>query len=449
MRRRIRLGEAESNNSAFYRGGKMIFGIDEVLFEVASDEKYYIYIPTRGLISLIDSDKKNEIINTWKDGLPEYVRKYPYISISDIEKKELDVLPSLSINISDGCQLRCQYCYLSASSVLDDRLMTFEEGKKFFDAYIKHLYENYKDRIETGHPIWVSFFGGAEPTYNNVFESLVNYIKGFADENNLHIRLRITTNGYYGESTARFIAENFNKILLSFDGNEMAQNEHRKVADGSGSFTQVYNTAKLFYNFECDFSIRMTVSSETIKYLRDSLEFFSKEFEGTKILIGKVSKIGRAEDYDIDCIDDFGKIINRLIEEYKEKLSFSLLEKKDLKNIHTCYCGAAQAKHFIISKDGSIKTCAHYDENEEFVIGNVIDDELVFDNKKIKNMQEKYNVRKREDCSECIAKYYCAGGCPSTQCYSYEDYKNACQVQKEAFLIKFRRELSEGKLPMN
>ncbi len=252
----------------------MFFGIDEVLFEAMSVEKYYIYIPTRGLASLIDSDKKNEIINMWGNGLPEYICKYPYININNIKNKELDVFPSLSINISEGCQLRCQYCYLCATNVLDDRLMTFEEGKKIFGAYVKYLYDNYKDQIDAKHSIWISFFGGAEPTYNNVFELLVEYIKGYANDNNLNIRLRITTNGYYSENTARFIEKNFDKILLSFDGNELAQNTHRKTADGSGSFSLVYNTAKIFYDSDCDFSVRMTVSSETVKYLKDSLDFF-------------------------------------------------------------------------------------------------------------------------------------------------------------------------------
>lgn len=423
----------------------MFFGVDEVLFEEMSDGRCFIYIPTRGLISLIDSDKKNEIMNKWEIGMPEYVYKYPYIDISGIKDKELDVFPSLSINISEGCQLRCQYCYLCATNVMDEILMTFEEGKAIFDSYMKYLYDNYKNRLDSKRLIWISFFGGAEPTYNNAFQLLVEYIKRYANDNNLNIRLRITTNGYYSENTARFIEKNFDRILLSFDGNELAHNTHRKTANGLGSFSLVYNTAKIFYYSDCDFSVRMTVSSETVKYLRDSLDFFSQEFEGMKVLIGKVSKIGRAEGYDIDCIDDFGIIINRLIDEYKEKLSFSLLEKKDLKNIRTCYCGAVQGKHFIISKDGSIKACAHHDENEEFKIGNVIDGDLVLDSKKIKSIQEKYNVRNRKDCSECIAKYYCAGGCPSTQCYSYEDYKNACQVQKEVFLSKLRQELKKAK----
>lgn len=425
---------------------KMFFGIDEVLFEAKSDKMYYIYIPTRGVVSVIDRDRKNTIINTWKRGLPEYICKYPYIDISHIKNKELDALPSLSINISEGCQLRCQYCYLSATSVLDERLMTFEEGKNFFDAYIKFLYNNYREQIDMGHLIWVSFFGGAEPTYNNnVFQLLVRYIKSYANDNDLNIKLRITTNGYYSTDTAEFIEKHFDKVLLSFDGNKLAQNRHRKTADGTDSFSLVYNTAKIFYDSNCDFSIRMTVSSETIKYLRDSLEFFSREFEGVKVLIGKVSNIGRAEKYDIDRIDDFSKKISDLINEYKGKLFFSMIEKKELKNIHTCYCGAVQGKHFIISKDGSIKTCAHFDANEEFVIGKVIDDNLVFNYKKIKDAQEKYNVCNRENCKECIAKYYCAGGCPSSQCYSLEDYRNACQVQKEVFLSKLNFKLEEGK----
>lgn len=425
----------------------MYFDKDEVLFEKNGEKEWYMYIPSRGLFAKISSIQKEQLMADWKtSGIPKYIKNFDYINIQEITEKEINVIPSLSINISEGCQLRCSYCYLSATSIENKQLMTFEEGKVIFDAYIKYLYAFHNDAITAGHTIWISFFGGAEPTYNwIVFEDLVNYIKDFAQQNNINLKLRITTNGYYDKQISEFISNNFNKVLLSFDGNEIAQNTHRKTSDGSDSFGKVYNSAKVFYSSHCSFSIRMTVSSETINYLHDSLEFLGAEFSGTTVLIGKVSKIGRAEEHNIDYIKDFDSELTSLLDKFKNQLSFAMIKKKKIEDVHTCYCGAVQGKHFIISKNGVIKTCAHFDILNEFVIGKIIDGEIMLDKDKIIDLQKKYNVCNRETCKECIAKYYCAGGCPSNEKYSYEDYKSNCKIQKKIFISKLEEAIQTRK----
>lgn len=430
-------------DSAFFLGGyKVYIGQDEVLFENYSDKSWYIYIPTRGLITKIDQKTYEDMRKNWKEELPDYLRKYPFINVKDINEKETGTIASLSINISDGCQLRCQYCYLSATDVVEDSLMTFDEGKNIFMAYVRYLDENYSQEIRKGKSIWISFFGGAEPTYNyNVLRKLVKYIKEYSLNKGLQVKLRITTNGFYNESIAHFIAQNFNKVLLSFDGNEKSQNLHRKVANGSDSFDKVFNTAKILYASECDFSVRMTVSSENIKYFRESLEMFSLEFPKVRVLIGKVSKIGRATDYNIDNVENFDKKLYSTIDDFKEKLNFSILEKKKINEVRTCYCGAVTGKHFIISKNNIIKVCAHEDADNIFVIGRVEGGKIILDENKIEELQNKYSVHKRQQCVECIAKYYCAGGCPSVENYSNDDYKSSCNIQKNIFLTKIKEML--------
>lgn len=77
---------------------------------------------------------------------------------------------------------------------------------------------------------------------------------------------------------------------------------------------------------------------------------------------------------------------------------------------------------FIISKNNNIKVCAHEDADGIFIIGRVEGEKIVLDENKIEELQNKYSVHKRQQCAECIAKYYCAGGCPSVENYSYDDY---------------------------
>lgn len=185
----------------------------------------------------------------------------------------------------------------------------------------------------------------------------------------------------------------------------------------------------------------MTISNKTIGVFRDSLLFFSKEFKGTRVIIGKVANIGRAEDYSIHSVENFSDELFASIEEFRNELSFSLIEKKNIQDIHTCYCGTAMGKHFIVSKDGTIKTCSHLDVDGEFVVGHIIDDVFSIDTNRVAYLQQKYVVCNRSRCGECIAKYYCAGGCPSNEKYSYEDYISACELQKRIFVNRMEERL--------
>lgn len=414
----------------------MYMGKEEILFENKDDISAYMYIPTRGIVALVDNEIKNRISSLELD-ISKQIEQYPYIDLAELYNGEQNSVPYLALNISDGCQLRCEYCYLSAGEVPETMLMSAKEAKIIIDAYIKYLKLHYNTKLIEGNNVWISFYGGAEPTFNwDTFKETVEYLSEVKKNENINIRLRITTNGFYKKTNAEYIAEKFDSILLSLDGCKAAHNYHRKTNKGKDSFEQVYENAKVYYNKKKKFAIRMTLSKYTYSYLNDSLEFFSKEFPGVAVLIGKCTNIGRAYEQGMDSIDNYVDTLIETISQYKGRLSFTLFDKKQIKDIHLCYCGATRGKTFIVSSDMIIRSCAHVDVKGIFEIGRILENEVVIDENSISLLEKRFEVSNNEYCKECIAKYYCAGGCPSNRLYSISDWKEACVLQKRIFISK-------------
>lgn len=409
----------------------MIIGKDELLFEKIDDE-IMMYIPTRKILAKISLDTYKKIRSRSLD-IENIVREYKYCDIEKVNTKESNCFPRLSINISDDCQLRCDYCYLAAGEQKIINLMSFEMGKDIFDSYMNFLYNEYTKDILKKQNIWISFFGGAEPTFNKkVFLKLVDYILDYAKREELNIKLSITTNGYFDKEVCVFISQKFSNILISLDGPEEIQNMHRKTSSGKGSFEQILENAKYLYQNN-NVNFRVTISRKTYKKLDKILDFYKYNFPKSNIIVGKVADIGRASVNRISCGNDINDYIYEMIIKYKDCLHFSMIEKKDVDNIKTCYCGAVTGRHYIVSSDNTIKCCSHLDEEEYFKIGKIEDGCFRLDKEKITYLKERFDVRNNIKCKECIAKYYCGGGCPSNEIYSKEI---SCDITKKIFIYK-------------
>ena len=73
----------------------------------------------------------------------------------------------------------------------------------------------------------IQFFGG-EPFYaKDVVKYSVEYATTRAAELGLLVHFEVTTNGVYGSDLSRWIAENFNAVVLSLDGpKDIQDNQH-------------------------------------------------------------------------------------------------------------------------------------------------------------------------------------------------------------------------------
>lgn len=149
----------------------------------------------------------------------------------------------LTLQVTQGCNLRCKYCIYSENSNLDQRshssnAMSIETAKKSIDFYRQHSIDAERAMI--------GFYGG-EPllAFHTVAES-VKYAKSIFQGRD--ISFGITTNGtLLTDEMIEFLIEYNFAVTFSLDGPKRVHNRNRVFRDGGGSFDIVLSNIKKMY----------------------------------------------------------------------------------------------------------------------------------------------------------------------------------------------------------
>lgn len=163
--------------------------------------------------------------------------KFSVQPIEDILNNEV---VSLTLEVTEKCNLRCKYCIYHPSHPdyreFGHRNMTFNTAKKAIDFLFSHSGKNKE--------IYIGFYGG-EPLLNfDLIKKCVEYSKNKKD--NKKISYSMTTNAtLINEKIANFLAEHDFDVLVSFDGPEEIHNENRVYINGKGSFDNAIRGTKL------------------------------------------------------------------------------------------------------------------------------------------------------------------------------------------------------------
>lgn len=217
---------------------------------LSKGENFYLYDNETGYFFLLHPKLKNILKNKTEDADPYYLKKYQYLKNNGFFKSSKLTEFEASIDESiiregiiqsrqivfettDFCNLQCTYCSLGD-------LYTFnKKGKKNIeiDKVLKLL--KYIFNLKPSNSILsISFFGG-EPLLN------ISFIKSIIEESNrlnkdkkLDIHFNMTTNATLIHKHIDFLAENNIQLLISLDGNELAQS-YRVTKDNTSSFQQV------------------------------------------------------------------------------------------------------------------------------------------------------------------------------------------------------------------
>ena len=187
------------------------------------------------VLSLPDNDSK-------KIALIQKYQNYGYLDESKLKHIENPFLhflepfeqrhcSQLILQVTQDCNLRCEYCFYVNESYLGRRYseknMDFETAKKAIDFFLKNSIAN--DNVT------VSFYGGEPLLRMDLIKQCVEYIR-----NNLKNRTAsysLTTNGtLLTLDKAKFFWENNFDIMISLDGAKENHDKHRVFPNGKGSF---------------------------------------------------------------------------------------------------------------------------------------------------------------------------------------------------------------------
>ena len=240
----------------FDSGTSMIFAVDEILLDVIESFNEFenkmqlkeILLDKYGNEKKIDSAIKfisdcskikeslwlEESVRTEK---LEKAQKFDCSIIKDVQ--ESGALWQLILNVTENCNMRCKYCYLSEEYEFTrnrtSHMMDFQTAKKALDLFFD------KQRIikqqNPGKAVGISFYGG-EPLLNlDLIKRCVEYTKNNCP---LKFGFYITTNGtLLKDDVVDYLVDNNFNIFISLDGNKDEHDKNRVDANGKGTYDRI------------------------------------------------------------------------------------------------------------------------------------------------------------------------------------------------------------------
>jgi uncharacterized protein len=348
---------------------------------------------------------------------------------------------SIRITLGRNCNLRCAYCIQCNSRENPKEELTVND----FFRHLKFFLG--KNRIFN-----VEFWGGEPLLY---FEKIKQLHKKFVDELNVS-RFWFATNGQYlTDEVTDFIIQNKFFISISYDGPGQELRgydmEHDKVVMNN---IKRLNNHKLlaFLPVMSNLNKSMSKYQEKIKNLLGTDEF----------VIGNFPLIN---------VVDNNSFNNRVPDDYLSNLSreiYSDFMEGKLSNIHsvqrdvfnfinhfgkreiTSYriCLALNPKKLSIDMAGNWIACHNFNKddvygNSSLYLGNIKETKLK--KKPMMFIPESAKRLKRLNCSCCIVKHICNGGC-AFQNPEYEEYNCKANFYYNLAIFKITLSMITGKI---
>lgn len=382
----------------------------EVFFISTQDWAHQlVYIPAAQRVALL-SEELSADLQANPDALDEWLSVMLPASADKLLTfcPKPGAFPAFCINLTDGCNLGCRYCYLSTSRT-SAPLMRKDQVRSIVQAIVHK-----KVQSETFPILPVTFYGGGEPTLNEeLFRYAVEYLRDYARQHHLVARMSMTTNvNYANPELSKFIIQNFANVTISIDGPEDIQNHQRPRPNGYASSDRVMRNARQLHKSDCAVCFRVTVTAQSLVHIDRIVDFFAEEFPGCTVIVSPMLTVGHGSHAILDPPDPeaYTSGIYAAYRRAKELGIRLLTPETSHLSPRLYFCGAAQGNLLIISPDGLITSCAQVEEKSQFSTG-----QFLFEQEEIcycDSHSASMSVDSYAECADCFCKYTCCGGCP-------------------------------------
>lgn len=325
------------------------------------------------------------------------------VNFSDFKSKTL----TICINISDACNLKCDYCFNPNKK---GKFLSVEKAVEFI--------ENTINEFDLKEKYYIDLSGKGEPLL--CLDSILKinkFCKRKSNEINREILVSFVSNGVLlNEDVAECLQKNGILFGVSLDGNQIIHDKHRKTKDNENTFEIILNNVKKIKNHEY-VGCAVTITQDVFDLL--STELYLLEIFNT-ISVKPVRLCSQS--FTIESVEAWKKeynkltlyIIDKALRFNDIKLLKALLNGNDYfgKFIIRAFLGTrcivrcdAGLSRFTLDTDGSIFGCPSAFGNESLQIGN---NGLI----KTEKLESIFmNQIDNNDCNMCSMRYFCGGEC--------------------------------------
>lgn len=303
--------------------------------------------------------------------------------------EETDLTKTITFQVTDGCNLRCTYCYQINKGT---RVMTFETAKKFFDLIVEN---SYKDdtyvSLKTTPGIVVEFIGGEPLLEIELIDKITDYVKWkLISENHPWsntVLFSMISNGveYFSPKVQEYLTKNNNCVSfgISLDGCRDLHDMCRVFPDGNGSYDLAEAGCKHYMkNFNPGMLTKMTIAPENITWTLEAFKNLCKLGYDT-IHANCIYEKGWTVNHAIVLYDQLKAIADYMLEnDIDDKVAFTMFEEDSCKPTSETddqnYCGSTGCM-LACDPDGIICPCIRFmksslgEEIGDFALGTIQD----------------------------------------------------------------------------
>jgi len=326
------------------------------------------------------------------------------------DKPELNY-GSLTLNVTNGCNLACKYCFANTSEK-HFKSMTFDIAKKSIDNMLaqEKLLEEYS----------IFYFGGEPLLKLELLRQVSEYAyQEIVVKRNKKIKFLINTNAtLINEQVLSLFKDYSFKVTVSIDGPKEIHDVNRIYANGKGSFNKVEESIHLLKINCIPTQLRPTFSPQ-LKNLIAAFDFFEKQelpygyaFSHTTNYQSDINNTF----FDKQQLNEINDELKTVMDYYAEKLKneetvfcMELLRKIKIihykaKRTHLCEAGR---KSLAVDEIGKYFACQTMIPHRYAAIGDVYTN--LNDEKRNQYMAK--NISQTTLCNNCSIRGLCVGGC--------------------------------------
>lgn len=351
-----------------------------------------------------------EVEAAW--GFKPILRRWEVPQLPEYDGFQETQITSVVLNLTSVCNLGCSYCH----SNVDGR--NVKMPKDILDGALLILK---RTALATGKVVTVSLLGEGE---NLVAPDLVRHVcERVVDmrAEGIKVNLGVVTNAtLITDENMAWMAAAVNNFSVSWDGDRAAMDAQRTTKGGGSVYDRMMESFEIMRRHEVAFSIRMTVTAQTVDRLPEFVQLASDEIfkdvrRGRSILIEPQTAMGRGDEIHQPDV----AVFNQKFWEARE-LGKALRIKVESGTVHPgarmTYCGAALPM-VIVAPDGNITACSRVSKVTDptwgyFHFGSFspLDQKFNFNLDQIQKFRS-LQPDSFEECRTCFYKNHCVGGC--------------------------------------
>ncbi len=366
----------------------------------------------------------------------------PFEQAADEIKIKQSVLKAICLHVAHGCNMDCEYCFAGKGDYSGKSgIMSAEVGKRALDYLVEHS--------GTRRHLEVDFFGG-EPLINwDVCKEIVAYGRELEKKHNKIFNFTLTTNGVLiDDDVIDFTNREMGNVVLSMDGRRETHDRMRHSKTGDGTYDLIMDNFKALVDSRLKDAER---SSEY--YMRGTYTAYNKDFAADVLAM---ADLGFRETSIEPVVSDpdvpyalHEEDLPELYEQY-EKLALEMLEREEKGEGFSFYhytvdltggpciykrvagCGVA-TEYLAVTPTGDLYPCHQFVGDDDMIVGNIYDG--ITHPETVDIFRSGNNIYTRDDCSDCWARLYCAGGCAANNYHSNGDinkvYRFGCKLHRK------------------